>query len=444
MNTLHRFRLFYGIKLFETRRWGYWLLLLTMAFFLLQCTTEPTQPVVKQAKKQINQLAREGNAYILEGVQPGGALFKIWVPVEDWNHNLVTFAHGYVDPRKPVEIPEDQLWIDDTTYIPELINELGYAFAITSYRKNGLAIKEGVADLVELYEIFQENFGEPNYHYLTGASEGGAIATLASEQYAGIFDGGLPTCGPVGDFRKQIDYIGDFRVVFDYFFPGVIPGSPVDIPREVIDNWESVYKPRILDAIHADMVSTMQLLSVTKAAFDPTDPSTIDETVLGVLWYNVFATNDAKEELGGQPFDNMNRVYRGSLNDGKLNAEVQRFQADPAALAEIEAHYQTSGMLTIPVVNMHTIADPIVPYWHQPLYFQKVLSSGSLTNFIGIPIPRYGHCNFTTEEVLAAFQILVFMVEGVELAAIPNVLPDEQSRLVYRQLVNRYRRVQVN
>ena len=35
----------------------------------------------------------------------------------------------------------------------------------------------------------------------------------------------LALCGPVGDFAGQIDYLGDFRVLFDYFFPGVIPGD---------------------------------------------------------------------------------------------------------------------------------------------------------------------------------------------------------------------------
>ena len=30
-------------------------------------------------------------------------------------------------------------------------------------------------------------------------------------------------CGPVGDFQKQIDYLGDFRVLFDYYFPNIMP-----------------------------------------------------------------------------------------------------------------------------------------------------------------------------------------------------------------------------
>ena len=65
---------------------------------------------------------------------------------------------------------------------------------------------------------------------MTGVSEGGLITALAIEQRPDVFDGGLSTCGPIGDFSQQINYFGDFRVLFDYFFPGVMPGSPISIP----------------------------------------------------------------------------------------------------------------------------------------------------------------------------------------------------------------------
>ena len=154
------------------------------------------------------------------------------------------------------------------------------------------------------------------------------------------------------DFRKQINYFGDFRVVFDYFFPGVIPGSPVDVPQEVMDNWDQVYVPRIIQAISSNPDATNQLLKVTRAAIYPGDATSIEETILGVLWYTAFATNDAEVELGGQPFDNKNRFYVGSKNDLRLNLKVQRFSADPAAINEIEGHYQTSGCLTSPIVTL--------------------------------------------------------------------------------------------
>ena len=59
------------------------------------------------------------------------------------------------------------------------------------------------------------------------------MAALAAEQRPDLFNGALAACGPVGDFAAQIDYLGDFRVLFDYFFPGVIPGGAVDVPDSV-------------------------------------------------------------------------------------------------------------------------------------------------------------------------------------------------------------------
>ena len=68
------------------------------------------------------------------------------------------------------------------------------------------------------------------------------------------------------------------------------------------------------------------------------------------------------------------RVYAGSLDDARLNAEVQRYAAQPAALAELEQYYLTGGMPHAPLVTLHTTHDPIVPYWHHTMYRDKIIS----------------------------------------------------------------------
>jgi len=226
----------------------------------------------------------------------------------------------------------------------------------------------------------------------------------------------------VGDFRRQIDYWGDFRAVFDYFFPGTIPGSAVDVPDEVIANWETQYEPLVQDALQANPAAMDQLLAVTRAPFDAADPATKEETVLGILWYNVFATNDGSAKLGGQPFDNRFRWYTGSANDLRLNIKVKRYRADPAALLEIAANYETSGAIADPVVTLHTTGDPIVPYWHQPLYRIKTWTSGARLLNNNLPVLRYGHCAFEAREVLTGFGLLVLKVRGAEPAGLRELL----------------------
>ena len=360
-----------------------------------------------------------------DGVQASGALYRICMPAPGrWNGGLVVYAHGYIAFNEPLRIPDDRFELPngEEISVAQIANALGFAFATTSYSTNGLAVRQGVADVRDLVDIFIEKHRRPRRVYLVGGSEGGIVTALTVEKYPRVFDGGVAACGPIGDFRKQIDYIGDFRVVFDYFFPGVIPGDPTDIPQEVIDNWDTVYEPNIIDAVSANPDATEQLLRVTGAPTDKNDPQTVFQTVVGVLWYNVFGTNDAIEKLGGQPFDNTQRVYAGSDNDVGLNQGVRRVAADPAALAEIEAHYQASGRLRSPVITIHTLGDQIIPYWHEPLYRQKVQASGSGSLHVNIPVNRYGHCNFQVSELLAAFALLLLKTDGLELFGIGSNL----------------------
>jgi hypothetical protein len=275
-------------------------------------------------------------------------------------------------------------------------------------------VEDAIADLEELVLIFNTEIAEPLHTYLIGASEGGLITVKSVERYESLYSGGLALCGPVGDFRQQIGYFLNFRVIFDYFFPELLPGSPVSIPDELMDNWETVYEPLIIKAISDNPDLTLELLRVAKAPIDPDIPETAAETVLGLLWYNVFATNDALAKFGGLPYDNTTMVYQGSSDDVILNATVARFSADPAAVQILEEIYQSSGDPLVPIVTMHTIGDPIVPAWHEPQYRMKVQSNQKNPLHANLLLRKYGHCNFEVDEVLKAFERLIVMVAGAE------------------------------
>ena len=372
----------------------------------------------------------------VDGNQDSGAYFRICMPnLVGWNGDLVVYAHGYVPPGPVTGIPEDQMHLSDGTYLPDLVTSQGYAFATTSYGVNGLAIRQGIKDILDLVTLFKDPArnplynASPHYIYLVGVSEGGLITTLAVEQYPDVFNGGMEVCGPIGDFSRQINYFGDFRVLFDYFFPGILPSSPVSIPPELMENWISTYTPEIQAAVAGSPLKTLQLLTTSRAAVDPTNRASILQTTLGVLWYNVYATNDAASKLGGQPFDNATRHYSGSLYDARLNRLVERFNADPDALNEIQNYYQTSGLLSVPLVSMHTIADPIVPYWHTTLYRAKTLLNHTALKYLNVPIFRYGHCAFQANEVLAGFSLLVSRVSGAPIYNVQPAVPDTEHSL---------------
>ncbi len=340
---------------------------------------------------------------------PHGALALACVPASGWNGDLVVFAHGYTAFNQPLAFQNLTL-PDGTTSLPTLAQSLGFAFATTSYRENGLAILPGLDDIRELVAAFRAAHGIPAHTYLVGASEGGLITTLLVERSPRLFSGGLAACGPIGDFRQQIDYIGDFRVLFDYFFPGVLPGSPIDVPRALIDQWDQTYVPAIRAALAANPSAAQQLIATAKAAIDPADPTSIVTTTLDVLWYAVFSADDASRKLGGNPYGNRDRWYWGSSDDLRLNLGVRRFTADARAVANL-APYQTTGAVTIPLVTVHTTGDDVIPFWNELLYAGKAHPSGH-GSVVQLPIFRYRHCNFTTTDLLFGFGLLVWQASA--------------------------------
>lgn len=338
----------------------------------------------------------------VDGTLRGGALSRLCVPI-GWNGQLVVFAHGYVASGLPLGFYH--LTLADGTSVSDLVQSLGFAFATTSYRKNGLAILEGVEDIKLLVAKFASTYSTPLRTHVAGVSEGGLVTALLAERSPELFSSALAACGPVGSFRAQVGYFGDFRVLFDYFFPGILPGSAIDIPPALMANWYTAYVPAVTVALASNPARALELMRTANAPFDPANPATAVNTALDLLWYNVFATNDAVAELGGNPFDNRLRWYFGSSNDLRLNLRVARFAASPAALLALRP-YRTSGKLSIPLVTLHTTADDVIPIWQELLYLLK-FDPSARGRFIPIPVNRYGHCNFTTQELLGAFVLAV-------------------------------------
>jgi pimeloyl-ACP methyl ester carboxylesterase len=347
----------------------------------------------------------------------GPALYRTCFPQEqEWNGDLIIYAHGYVQPDAPLQVVDN---VVGGTTVSTFATQLGYAFATTSFRANGLIADQAVEDVVELDGTLRSLYTpDPARVFLVGVSEGALVTTLAIERHPGTFTGDMAVCGPIGNFERQLDYFGDFRVVFDYFFPSVLPGTVVDIPAELQQQWNSVYVPAVANALAADPVAAGELLSVTGAPIDPSNLQTVGETVIGILWYNVFGTADAQARLGGQPYDNIGRIYQGSSDDDALDQGVARFAADAGARAAI-GRFQTTGQIDVPVVTLHTTGDPIVPFEHQALYGEKVAAEAATGLLDQTDIDRYGHCTFTAGELLAGFSRLTQSAAAIRQQLVP-------------------------
>jgi pimeloyl-ACP methyl ester carboxylesterase len=352
-----------------------------------------------------------------DGLQDSGSIYRICMPDPAlYNGKVVLWAHGFQHAGTPVQIPEDQLQLGSVS-LPQIINGLGYGFATNSYSKTGLAVRQGMEDLVDLVSIYAQEQGLPSRVFLTGASEGGIITALLVEQHPEIFSGGVAACGPVGDFVFQINYFGDARAVFEYFYPGLIPGDPFHPSPELVSNWTAYYEDVVKPVVFhpANQHTLEQYVAVAKLPFDPDNYlATVEISVRDALQYSVVNLNDAAETLGGFPFGNMLRRYTGSDDDALLNALVPRVAADPTAIAEMRSNYATTGKLQKPLITLHTRRDQQVPYAHETMYALKTLINGSfLTRHLNIPIDRFEHCNFTVGEALAAFVLMLFYAGDV-------------------------------
>jgi pimeloyl-ACP methyl ester carboxylesterase len=324
-----------------------------------------------------------------------------------FNGTLVVYAHGYVNPQEPLELP----WEELAAFWPvvEILLENGMAFATTSCSKNGFAIEQcgdNINDLVAFVED-QTPLGPPQKVLTVGASEGAGVAAMLVEKYPDIYDGALTLCGPLGGMPYQLDYLGGFRVVFDYFFPGIIPLDGIyDLTDVSIAEWDKDIKPAILSAVNAQPDLAEQVFKVTGAAGIP---GLLGPSAVNILKFSVLGTKDLVKTSGGRPFGNKWRWYRGSDDDWALNAGVERVKSTRMGRKYARKYYNTTGDLQQPLVSLHTIQDDIVAYRHELLYKFKVLLQGRSRQLISLPVIRFGHCNFEPEEVFGAFLMLVMM-----------------------------------
>ena len=326
---------------------------------------------------------------------------------DNWNGQLVVYAHGYTPPQESVLLPFDELKLPDGTNLPDVLASYGFAFATTSYHKNGYAIEQAGNDINSLVTHFKSLVTNgPEKVYLIGSSEGGLIVTMLLEKNYNMYDAGLAICSPIAGMPHQIKYAGDFRVIFDYYFPQIFNFGAADVPANAFQSWDS-YVNFITNAMAGDPSSTKNLFKVTRAAVDSHDPSSAVNTALSVLFLNIWGADDLVEVAGGQPYDNRHTWYWGSSSDRKLNARVERIGSDKLALDYVRNFYQPTGKLKRPLVTLHTTLDELVPFDHEIIYSGQVFASGLIKNLTVLPIQRYGHCNFTGQEILGAFELMI-------------------------------------
>jgi hypothetical protein len=240
-----------------------------------------------------------------------------------------------------------------------------------------------------------------------------AIVKLA-EKYPGQYDGALPMCGPLGGALPELQYAGDARVTFDFYFSGLLPGTPFNVPEDTLfDPGDATRPPSALFlSVYLSLLSnpTATFQWATAAQLPFANDFELFNSSLYVVGFVLRYTNDFIERVNGKiPYDNSETTYPvvpvvppDTLNDG-----VQRFDADRAALNYYTRNYAPTGRIGIPVLTLHTTRDAAIPFVHESLFAAAVADAGESALLVQRPVDRWGHCAFTPAEVQTAFSDLV-------------------------------------
>jgi pimeloyl-ACP methyl ester carboxylesterase len=347
---------------------------------------------------------------VFDGTASDGSLYEFKVPAA-WNHQLVLYAHGIVDPQEPIALPSDSGF---TTFRDALLAE-GFAVGYSSFAANGYAIEEGVRDTRQLRVTFAKLVGKPSKTFLVGLSLGSGVVIDLAERFPHDYDGVMPMCGLLGGSPLEVEYVGNARVLFDYFFPGVIPGTLLHTALQTYDpttpgNVGYNVAVALMEGLQTPTLPTLQLANALKLEY-----ASVPELVTGlieVLGFDVRYVNDllARTHLAS-PYDNTFIWYTGSLNDRALNAGVERVKGTPEGFEYLFRYYQPTGEVQIPTLSLHTTRDPLVPYWHEAVYHALAAEHHRQGLLVQQSVNRFGHCEFEASEVANAFAGLVGWVD---------------------------------
>lgn len=334
-----------------------------------------------------------------------GSTYSLNVPT-NWNGKLVVYVHGFVDVALPVTLPS-------IGGLRDAIGAAGYAIAYSSFSENGYNFRDGLQRTHQLRGLFVSKIGLPTQTLVMGHSLGGIITLALAERFPGQYDGALPMCGVVGGTRREIQYIGDVRALFDYFYPGVLPGNAVSLPIITDLNQQIIIPAR--NAILANPTGAFVMAGVAQTPIPGITPTETIRSVLTALGFHARGLADLTDRAQGRaPFGNEGVTYASAVYGAfmpALNAGVDRFTLAPNASQWLVQNYEPSGALSIPVLTLHTTRDPVVPAFHETILGTRAATAGSSGNLLQRSVDRYGHCTFTGAEMLTALGDLASWVD---------------------------------
>ena len=396
--------------------------------FLAACTdrtSSPTSPTTfGPSGLSFNVTSETSNELwgsIIEGETGPGSLYALYMP-RTWNGNVIYYAHGIRDVLDQVGLQNQ----DGFFAVRDQLGALGFAMAYSSFSENGYAVEDAVQRMHQLRGLFVSQFGQSTRSFLVGNSLGALASMALAERFPGQYDGVVPICGVNAGTTKQLEYVVNVRVLFDYFYPGLLPGSPnAPVPGYVMD---AAKQQQIIAAVTANPIGMLVIASTAQTPLEFTNTTQLVTSLLNALAYHARGADNVLTFTNGKfPVGNMDVTYspRPGLIVPPLtlpalqailagvNNGVARFEADPSAAIWAARNFTPSGALQIPTITLHNLWDRLVPNFHETIFGDAVSKAGAANRLVQRADPAwgYGHCSMPASAQIQAITDLAAWVE---------------------------------
>ncbi|EKX63770.1 alpha/beta hydrolase [Streptomyces ipomoeae] len=377
----------------------------------------------------------------LSGTLPDGATWIADVP-EDWNGTLIVFSHGFgatVAQNAPSEAVRLRLL------------EEGYALTGSSYDTSRTlwALESAERDQLATIAAVTDKIGEPTRTLSIGQSMGGLVNARLARSGAGGIDGALGLCGLVAGANDLENYQLDAEYTIARL---LLPDTDVKLVDFASQAEAATTAQQLTAAVNAAQKTPEGRARIALAAaflnlpaWSPgkARPAAGDWAEQQAQQYDWFAQGilnfveggryHIERALGGNNAWNKGLDYARVLStsqhaplvkalyrqagldlrsDLRSLTEGATITADPAAVATADRTSSAGQGLAVPLLNIHTTADNLVPVEQESRFATRVRASGDAALLRQAYVERQGHCAFTVAETVAALHAVEHRVDS--------------------------------
>ncbi|MEY9835124.1 alpha/beta hydrolase [Streptacidiphilus sp. EB103A] len=369
------------------------------------------------------------------GTLADGATWIADVPAH-WNGTLLLFSHGY-GPTIAADAPT-------TASQQELLAE-GYALAGSSYDPSGSwwALDSAERDQFATLDAFNRTVARPARTLSVGESMGGLVNARIARDGAGRVDGAVGICGLVAG---GVD-LDDYQLQAEYTIAALLlPGQQVKLTGFSSAADAATTAGRLTAAVTAAQATAQGRARIALAAaylnlsdWAPgLNPPAADDPAAqeaqqyvwlaqGLLAFIENGRWSIEQSAGGNTSGTAGTDYARLLSGSEHAAEVRALyrqagldlhadtaaltrgagiHADPQAVRHLEQTSTAGQGLAVPLLDVHTISDQLVPVQQEQAFAQRVRAAGDGALLRQAYVDRQSHCNFTTAEIVASVHAL--------------------------------------